>query len=40
MKLCPSANGETESLEYKGEFPRHPALVKEIAGDRTHMFQP
>lgn len=38
--LSPSTDGETESLGYQGDFPRLLALVKEIAGDRTHVFQP
>lgn len=37
MKL--SAIGETESLEYQGDFPRLLGLVKAIAGDKTHVFQ-
>jgi hypothetical protein len=35
-----SAGGETESLGYQGDFPRLLALVKEMAGDRTRVFQP
>lgn len=38
--LSPAADGETESRGYQGDFPRPLALVKEIAGDRTHVFQP
>lgn len=38
--LSPSADGETESLGCQGDFPRLLALVKEIAGDRTDVFQP
>lgn len=40
LALSPSASGETESFGYHGDFPRLLALVKEITGDRTHVFQP
>lgn len=40
LAQSPLASGETESLGYQGDFPRLLALVKEIAGDRTHVFQP
>lgn len=38
--LSPSAGGETESFGYQGDFPRLLELVKEIAGDKTYVFQP
>lgn len=40
LALSPLARGETESFGYHGDFPRLLALVKEITGDRTHVFQP